>query len=214
MDAFPGLPRLKDPASLRVLASARAVRLPRGAVVFRDGQRCDRYFLVLEGTVRVQKVSGNGREIVLYRVEAGDACVLTTSCLLAGEPYPAEGVTETPVRAVTIPAASFHEGLAHAPGFRRFVFSCYARRLTDLILLVETVAFGRVDARLARWLLDHADESGMVHATHQALAAELGTAREVVSRRLKALERRGRVALGRGWIRITDHAGLETLLEQ
>lgn len=206
---FPDLSGLDDPVWHKVLDSARPVEIPAGTTVFRDGDGCQNYMFVLEGTVRVQKMSENGREIVLYRVNAGEACILTTSCLLSHQRYPAEGITETDLRAISIPVARFDEGVAGSDGFRSFVFSSYGRRIADLILLVEDVAFGRMDIRLGQYLLDAVDDEGNVDSTHQVIAAELGTAREVVSRQLKEFERRGWLKLGRGLITISDLAALK-----
>jgi CRP/FNR family transcriptional regulator len=150
---------------------------------------------------------------VLYRVNAGEACILTTSCLLSHQRYPAEGVTENNLRAISIPVKMFDEGIAGSAGFRSFVFSSYGRRIADLILLVEDVAFGRMDIRLGQYLLDSANDAGDIEATHQVMAAELGTAREVVSRQLKEFERRGWVKLGRGVIKISDSSALRHHLD-
>jgi len=206
---FPELDGLDDPVWQKVLDSARPVEIPAGTTVFRDGDGCQNYMFVMEGSIRVQKMAENGREIVLYRVNAGEACILTTSCLLSHQRYPAEGITETDIRAISIPVARFDEGVAGSAGFRSFVFSSYGRRIADLILLVEDVAFGRMDIRLGQYLLDKADDEGNVAGTHQAMAAELGTAREVVSRQLKEFERRGWLKLGRGVISISDLSALK-----
>jgi len=148
-------------------------------------------------------VSAGGREIVLYRVEAGQSCVLTTACLLAYEDYSAEGVAETDLRAVLVPRRTFEELIARSPEFRRFVFTAYARRITDLFGLIDDIVFQRMDVRLATRLLDLARD-GTVEATHHALAAELGSAREVISRLLGEFQRRGWVSQGRGELRILD----------
>jgi CRP/FNR family transcriptional regulator len=166
---------------------------------------------VLDGSVRVQKLGENGREIVLYRVGRGETCLLTTSCLIARERYPAEGITETEVRAAALPVEVFNEALALSAAFRGFVFAAFGARLAELMALIEAVAFERVEARLARRLLEAETASGEVIATHQELAAELGTAREVVSRFLKEFERRGYVRLARGRIEIAERAALEKL---
>ncbi|ROR32672.1 Crp/Fnr family transcriptional regulator [Inmirania thermothiophila] len=208
IDAFPQLAAVEPRSRDVLLAAARRVRLPAGTVVFREGEGCRSYLLVLDGTVRVQKVSESGREIVLYRVERGEGCVLTTTCLLASSRYPAEGVAETEVDAVAVPVHEFHRVLAESARFRELVFAVYARRVTELILLVEEVAFGRMDRRLAHRLLELAAGGARIEATHQALAAELGTAREVVSRLLKEFERHGWVALGRGWVEVRDPEAL------
>jgi len=201
---FPQLRELTDPAWRDVLQAARPVVIPPGTTVFRDGDGCQNYMFVIEGAVRVQKIAENGREIVLYRVQPGEACILTTSCLLSHERYPAEGVTESEVRAVSIPVSRFDAGIAGSEGFRKFVFSSYGKRISELIMLVEDVAFGRMDIRLGQYLLDSANGGREVVATHQVMASELGTAREVVSRQLKEFERRGWVGLGRGRIELTD----------
>ncbi|MDA8229983.1 MAG: Crp/Fnr family transcriptional regulator [Magnetospirillum sp.] len=209
-DAFTDLAAL-DADALRVLdASARPVVIPAGTVVFTEGGACSVYMLVTDGSVRVQKVSDGGREIVLYRVERGQSCVLTTNCLLAGENYSAEGVAETEVRALTIPAATFRVLLARSEVFRDFVFATYAARISDLLMLIEEVAFGRIDVRLAGWLAQRQTPEG-IRTTHQEIATELGTAREVVSRQLKEFERRGWVALYRGRVEVRDASALARL---
>lgn len=209
--AFPTLKEIQDPRWHALMAKAQEVHVPAGTSVFHAGDPCRNFLFVLEGSVRVEKIAENGREIVLYRVGRGETCLLTTSCLIAKERYPAEGVTETDVHAVALPHELFQEALAISPEFRAFVFASFGARFTDLIALIEAITFGRGDARLARRLLESGNGSNEVAATHQQLAAELGTAREVVSRFLKEFENRGLVRLTRGRIEITNRAGLETL---
>ena len=213
IDTFPELAGLEPETRRQLAERARPVTLPAGATVFRDGDACSNYLLVVDGSVRVQKVSSSGREITLYRVGDGQTCILTTTCLLAGERYPAEGVTETEVRAIALDNGLFQALLAASAAFRQFVFAVYARRITDLIVLVEEVAFGRMDLRLAARLRDGADADDRLAVTHQELAAELGTAREVVSRLLKDFEHRGLVSLQRGRITLRDRAGLDALAD-
>jgi len=208
LNQFPQLRDLDDPVWQDVLASARPVEIPAGTTVFRDGDGCQNYLFVIAGSVRVQKIAENGREIVLYRVKSGEACILTTSCLLSHQRYPAEGVTETDVRAISIPVPRFDSGIAGSEGFRHFVFSSYGKRIGELIMLVEDVAFGKMDIRLSQYLLDRA-EHDEVNRTHQEMAADLGTAREVVSRQLKEFERRGWIGLSRGKISLVDRLSIE-----
>jgi CRP/FNR family transcriptional regulator len=137
---------------------------------------------------------------------------LTTSCLFGNTHYPAEGVTESAVTALAIPAAAFQRGLQESAAFREFVFQSFSAHLASVISLVEEVAFGRLDSRLARHLLAHCDAEQRVKTTHQALATELGSAREVISRLLKELELQGSVEIQRGSIRILDRATLERLV--
>ena len=195
-------------------AAARRVCVPPGTVVFSPGAPAEHMMLVLSGSVRVQHVSESGRQIVLYRVQAAETCIMTTSCLMTQDAYSAEGVTETEVEAVMVPRRAFDALLGTAPAFRALVFDSYARRLTDLFLVIEDVAFQRLDIRLAQKLLALEDGAGRVAITHQQLAVELGTAREVVSRLLQDLRRRGLVAGGRGEIALADRAGLERLAAQ
>ena len=210
IDRFPGLARLDaDTKDLLVNRSA-VVSVPKDSVIFGPGKSPENLLLMIEGTVRVQQLAENGREIVLYRVHAGESCVLTTACLLACEDYAAEGIAETDVTAVAIPRAVFDTLLAQSSAFREFVFSAYSRRITDLFVVIEEIAFRRVDIRLAQRILELARD-GVVAATHQQMAAELGTAREVVSRQLAEFQRRDWVAQSRGEIRIMNRAALEDL---
>jgi CRP/FNR family transcriptional regulator len=208
---FPALQTIEDPEGLAVLRTANEIRVPSDTTVFHSGDACQNYLLVIEGSVRVQQVSTSGREIVLYRVGPGQSCVLTTTCLLATERYVAEGITETPVHAIAIPAAQFQRGVNASAGFRRFVFAAFGQRLSSLMQLVEEVAFGKLDARLAKRLLTLSDGHPRLAMTHQELAIELGTAREVVSRMLKEFEKQGWVRLQRGILEILDRQALQHL---
>lgn len=210
---FPELLKL-EPANLKTLReNAKVAALPAGTPLFRGGDLSLNYLLVLDGQVRVQKVAESGREIVLYRVEPGQSCVLTTACLLSDIPYGAEGVAESDLTAVVIPSASFHRLMAASEVFRRFVFAAYSTRLSELLCLIEEVAFGRIDKRLAGFLVERCGDGAILRATHQELAVELGTAREVISRQLKDFERRGWVELARGSLTLKNRAALESLKE-
>ncbi|WP_431860448.1 Crp/Fnr family transcriptional regulator [Azospirillum sp.] len=211
LDAFPALAQLEPEAMALLSAEGVRVHLPRGTVLFQAGALCQSYLMMLDGSVRVQMVSESGREIVLYRVARGETCILTTACLMTRTGYSAEGVGETDIDAVALGASAFHALLARSAVFRDFVFESFGNRLTGMMALVEEVAFGRVDLRLARFLVEHRDADGGLDTTHQTLAVELGTAREVVSRQLKEFERRGLVELTRGRVLVRDVRGLEGL---
>lgn len=213
IENFPGLEAMESEAKDLFSSAAQVVTVPTGTVVFRNGSKCEHYLLVIDGSVRVQMVSENGREIVLYRVDNGQTCILTTSCLMTNRDYLAEGITETEVNAVMVPAAAFHKLMACSDIFRSFVFTSYGTRLSDLLVLVDEVAFHRIDVRLARFLIERAGGKDQLETTHQELAAELGSAREVISRQLKEFERRGWVRLSRGRVEITDPGALETLAD-
>lgn len=208
-NVFPALSGLDRAAQQMLERAGRVMTIPAGTRMFQEGSACSSYVLVLDGSIRVQKVSENGREIVLYRVEAGQSCVLTTNCLITRDDYSAEGIAESDIKALVMPSSTFRGLLASSDAFRDFVFSAYATRISDLLMLIEEVAFGRIDVRLAAWLGQHG-ASGEIRATHQEVATELGTAREVVSRQLKEFERRGWVRLYRGRIAILNQDGLST----
>ena len=209
----PSLSRITDAAGQAILSRSAIVDMPAGSNVFRQGDHCPHYLLVLEGSVRVFARAENGREIVLYHIHAGGSCVLTTSCLMGGGSYPAEGITETDVRALAISTEDFNRGLAESSTLRSFIFESYGERMRDLILLVEEVAFSRIDVRLARHLLALAHHSNVIDVTHQSLALELGTAREVVSRQLKEFERRGWINLRRGQVTLLKQSSMKQLSE-
>lgn len=198
LSAFPALQALDPTARTLLRESVRPVRIAAGTRLFADGDPCQAFLLVREGCVRVQKVAENGREIVLYRVEGGQTCVLTTVCLMAHRDYGAEGIAEQDIDGGIIPAPVFAQLLATSAVFRDFAFTAYATRVSDLLLLIEDVAFGRIDSRLAALLVNRCGTGGVLVATHQDLAAELGSAREVISRQLKDFERRGWISLQRG----------------
>lgn len=209
IDGFRGLERLPGDVRRTLASQSRIVNLPEGSRIYGPGRAPDSFLLLLEGSVRVQQVSESGRELVLYRVSAGESCALTTACLMAYEDYPAEAIAETAVRAVAIPRSTFDDLVARSREFRRFVFTAFSSRMTDLFRLIQDVAFARMDIRLAHKLLELSRGAGAVATTQQHLASELGTAREVVTRTLGELQRRGWITVARGSIVITDRAALE-----
>jgi CRP/FNR family transcriptional regulator len=199
---FAGLPAgLLD----ELLNGVQQVRAPAGSVLFDERQPCSGFPLVLEGSVRVGKAAPNGREIVLYRVEPGEGCILSGGCLLGNSDYSATGVAETDVVLLRIPPALFHQLMVHFEPFRRFVFDMYGQRLAEVMELVEAVAFHRLDARLAQLLIRRGP---VVQATHQSIADELGSVREIVSRLLRSFEQRGWVRLERERVTLLDPKAL------
>jgi len=213
LSRFPELDTIGDPAWRKAAACAQTMRVQPDYVLFRDGSACKAYVLVISGSIRVQKMDPDGHEIVLYRVEDHQSCMLTTTCLIGHQDYPAEGIAETEVELVVLPAEIFQTALAESEGFRSFVMCSIGQRIADLMALIEDVAFSRMDVRIARLLLSRCSNSGLFHTTHQEISAELGTAREVVSRVLKNFEGHGWISLGRGCIRIVDKDGLKSLCD-
>jgi len=210
---FKGLSRLPADIRAELAAGSEIVRVKSGTQIFAPGQTADNLWLLLDGTVKVQQISETGREVFLYRVHAGESCVLTTACMLAFEDYAAEGTAETDVEAVAIPRETFDRLVAKSPVFREFVFTAYSRRITDLFTLIDDIVFQRMDVRLAARLLELADAKGVVHATHAVLGTELGTAREVISRTLSEFQRRGWVEQSRGEVRLLESGALEHLVK-
>lgn len=205
---FPELAKTPDPAVRRMLDGAARLTLPAGAWAFRAGSSCDHYLLALSGCIRVQLTGATGREVALYRVESGHSCILTTACLLSREHYPAEGWTETAVSALAVDRGAFEAAVGSSAEFRRFVFANFSARLADVIRRMDELLFMPIDSRLAECLLSAAQRGVLRSITHQDIAVELGTAREVVSRHLKRFESRGWIHLGRGALEILDAAAL------
>jgi CRP/FNR family transcriptional regulator len=211
IDMFDGLSDLEPPVRALLEEKSVTISVPKGTVIFGPGKSPENMLLLLKGTARIQHLSESGREIVLYRVNAGESCILTTACLLAHEDYSAEGITETEVEAVAIPRLVFDELVSQSPKFRTFVFSTYSRRLTDLFHVVEEIAFQRMDIRLAQKLIELSRGGSRVKATHQQMSVELGTAREVISRLLQEFQRRGWTAQSRGAIDLLNRESLGKL---
>ena len=202
---FAGMPAARIDA---LVADAQFLRAPAGAVLFDANQPCRGFPLVLEGSVRVTKNAPNGREILLYRVEPGQSCIQSGGCLLGHADYSASGVAETEVELLSVPPAQFNELLLGFEPFRRYVFGMYGERLAEVMELVEEVAFRRLDARLAQLLIRRGP---VIEGTHQQLADELGSVREIVSRLLRSFEQRGLVRIERERVTALDPKGLAAL---
>jgi CRP/FNR family transcriptional regulator len=192
-------PRLSD-----LGAAALPITVAAGTMLFGERQPCKGFPLVLEGEVRVSRSSADGRALELYRVGPGELCLVSSACLFRAEPLLANGVTTRPTQLILIPPDVFR-GWLESPDFRNLVLGLFAERMADLTTLVDAIAFHRLDQRLATALLGHGPELAV---THQALAQDLGTVREIVTRLLRRFEREGWVELSRERIRILDSAAL------
>jgi len=205
---YPALVEL--PPALRddVLAHQTTwLEVPSGATLFEEQSPCQGFPMVLAGEVRVARGSVQGRSLELYRVGPGELCVVSASCLFGHHLLTAHGCTTMPTRLAVMSPAALDRCCAHEP-FRRFVFGVFADRLADLMALAEAVAFQRLDQRLAAALLGHGE---VLHTSHQSLADELGTVREMVTRLLRRFERAGWLSLGRERIELKDAAALRRL---
>ncbi len=208
LNTFPELAELEPEAKAELLGATQFNRLREGDIAYRQGQACHNYVMCIEGQTRVFKTSESGREIMLYQVGPGETCVLTTSCLIAGNPFPAESTAQSDVLLAALPAAVFHRLMVSSPKFRHYVLANYGDLLSSLIMLVDEVAFASLDLRLARRLLAETDPHGIVAKTHQQLALDLGSVREVISRYLSEWERTGWVRSTRGSIEVLNREAL------
>lgn len=205
---YPVLAEVDDAERAAVLATeAQVVRMPAGSMLFEQNAPCRGFPMVLRGEVRVARGSPAGRTLELYRVTPGELCVVSTSCLFGHHALSAYGQVTEAIELLLLSPAGFARWSAFEP-FRHFVFGVFADRLADLMGLAEAVAFQRLDQRLAAALLGH---GATLNSTHQALADELGTVREIVTRLLKRFEVAGWVALGRERIEVRDSAALRAL---
>jgi CRP/FNR family transcriptional regulator len=196
------LETLPEPLRRDVLSGLQPLHFEHGRILFRAGDPCQGLPLVLNGSVKVQMTGLSGHSIVLYRMGADDICTLSIGCLMTGDGFRAEAVVEDDAEVFMMPRGLFDRLMDQSADFRLGIMESYGRRLNDLMLLVEEVAFRRMDERLFQWL-EARVRQGIITITHQELAVELGTAREVVSRLLKEFERKGMLRLARGKIEFT-----------
>jgi CRP/FNR family transcriptional regulator, anaerobic regulatory protein len=203
-----------DAASRALMDTAYPLSLAAGQALFRAGSPCERYVLVLAGSVRVQATCEEGREAVLYQVSPGQSCVLTTCCLLADDLYPAEGFAESQVQALSVSKTDFARALESAPAFRRFAFASLGNRIAEVTSRMEEVACRPMERRLATYLLARIGWGCAFSATHQEIAADVRTARAIVSRHLKRFKANGLVRLGPASVEVCNPDGLRRLIDR
>lgn len=197
--SFPAFRSSSDMMLKDLLAAGKRQSIPAGKQIYHEGDACSTIAFVLAGEIRVYKIGQTGREITLYEIGAGETCILNASCILAGQSYPAHAVTVADTDLLLVPSAEFRRMVSDHEQMREFVFTLLSRRLSGVMELVEEVAFGRMDERLAAYIVDRS-AGNRLETTHQRIANDLGTSREVVSRLLKDLERKGKVRLSRNEI--------------
>ena len=202
---YPAL-ALVQPSLAELGAQANPMQVPTGTVLFSENAPCQGFPLVLEGEIKVSRASGDGRSLELYRVVPGELCLVSSACLFRTQPLSAHGTSTKPTTLILISAPIFKRWI-ETPEFRNEVLGLFAERMADLTSLVDAVAFHKLDRRLAAALLGHGQQ---LATTHQALADELGTVREIVTRLLHRFEREGWIALGREQIQIINSAALRT----
>ncbi len=186
-----------------VIAHSHYKTIARDQVIYSEGDACSAIAFVISGEIRVFKIGEGGREITLYEIEKGETCILNASCILSKMSYPAHAVTVLDTGLLLIPAGDFRGMLSRYEEMRDFVFTLLSRRLTSVMTLVEEVAFRRMDLRLFEYIEEKSDD-GKLNMTHQKIASDLGTSREVVSRLLKDFERQGKLILSRNLIQVAN----------
>lgn len=206
---YPALNDLNIDQLASLLRPESILQLPENTELFAEHQPCRGFPLVLEGSIRVIKQSANGRELMLYRVKPGGSCIISSSCLLGKTQYNARGITETAIKLLVLPLPLFSTLITENTAFRDFVFHLFSERISNLMELVEEVAFTRLDQRLAKQLISRSDN--VLNITHQQLANELGSVREIVSRLLKGFATQGLVGLSREQIQILNREKLTLL---
>ena len=182
-----------------------------GTRLFQSGDACQQFVYLLHGSIRVDLTALSGKEVMLYRFGEGETCILTTSCLLSGDLYSAAAIAEQDITAIVVPLARFQDLLDQSREFRQLVFSSFSHRLASMIAKIEEIAFLSLDRRLASLLSGMADKNNCLSVTHEQLAAVLGSAREVVSRKLSTWEKNGWVKRGRGVIELVEPTEIDRL---
>ncbi|WP_432448034.1 Crp/Fnr family transcriptional regulator [Aliiroseovarius marinus] len=201
-----------DAPARALLDTLEPMDVPKDAVLFCPGEAVKGYVVMLSGQVDVNLIGPNGRDILLYRVAPGQSCIQSTLGLLGGDDYTAEATAETPARLVVIPRDIFFALLDSSSGFRRLVFAAFAERMQSMMQLIENVSFMKVEARLAALVLERAGPDGCLHMTQAEMATAVGSAREVISRRLEKMAQAGLVSHGRGTVTVLDARGLQNLI--
>ena len=203
---YPALAQVVPPLSA-LGAAAQPIVVPAGTVLFSENSPCQGFPLVLEGEIKVSRQSSDGRTLELYRVVAGELCLVSSACLFRNQPLMAQGITTKPSSLLLIQPHLFTQWLENA-SFRNEVLGLFAERMADLTGLIDAVAFHKLDQRLAGALLGRGQDLAL---THQQLADELGTVREIISRLLRRFEREGWVELAREHIHIRNSAALRAV---
>lgn len=180
-------------------------KFSRGTFVSMQGDNCNYFPIIKSGTIRVYKISPGGQEMTLYRIKKGESCILTISCLLSNNKFPAVAIVEQDCEVILVPAKVITDWMNRFTIWNEYIYDYLSKVLITVISLVEDITFKRVDIRIAEYLMTAFHAKGkIIKATHQQIAADLGTAREVVSRILKDFEKQKFISLKRGKLIIED----------
>lgn len=206
MTAFPALSGLDPCLQNRLPHRRQWLHVPRDGALFAAGDRCQAFPLLISGEIQVMRNTPDGHEIELYRIQPGESCIVSTSCLMGEAHYPARGQAVTDAVLAALPHDLFDDLIAAHPAFRHYVFGLFSERLVSMMQRVEDVAFRSLTRRIAALMLSQND--GSLGTTHEKLAAQIGASREAVSRALKKLEDAGCITLARGRIDVAARTRL------
>lgn len=208
--ALPVLQQAEPQLARKIQQTAYLARIPAGQDVFAAGDSVDAIPLLISGLVQVYQIGETGREVTLYRFRPGESCVLTANSILTKQFFPAIATVEEDAEALMIPADAFDEWVRDSDTWREFVFDLVSQRLASLMAIVDDVAFRRLDKRVATFLIDRGSNNNPISVTHQEIASELGSSREVISRIIEDFTSSGLVGSARGSIEITDFDALSS----
>ncbi|MHC1742772.1 MAG: Crp/Fnr family transcriptional regulator [Syntrophobacteraceae bacterium] len=203
MQLFPSFRKTEGRLAEEILLGSVYKELPARASLYTEGDSCQGIGFVLAGEIRVFKVGQETKEVTLYEIFPGETCILNASCILSNTRYPADAMTLTDVKMLFMPAGGFLHLMARHAELRAYIFQFLSQRLAEIIELLEEVTFGRLDLRLTDYLIQKA-ENGLLVTTHQNIANDLGSSREVISRLLKDFERKGKLTVSRNRIQLLD----------
>lgn len=209
-DTLPFWKRLTPGQHRAVVDGAAEHRFAAGDMLHRGPVDCAGLYVLESGQVRAYSISETGREITLFRLFERDVCLFSASCMMKDIRFSVYMQAAEPTDAILIPTPVFRQLTEESADVSNYVNSILSSRLSDVMWLLEQTLFTRMDKRLAQYLLDRFDESGaLLKTTHEAVAGDLGTAREVISRLLKYFQTEGMVKLSRGEIALVNRKKLE-----
>lgn len=174
--------------------------IPEGQILMGDNSRCNGIPMVIKGRLRLFRISEKGREMTIYRIGEGELCLLASVCAMGDMEYDFSTEAEKDSVLANIPPDVFKELLYRCDSFRTHVFNALAKRLMLSIETIEMLIFNSIEERIMAYLQHHASAQGVVKTTHEKMAVELGSSREVITRQLKAMSERGLIEIKRGQI--------------
>lgn len=211
ISSYPILGKINNPEWIKTIQKAKSMEVNPNTVLFSGAAPCNNFMLILKGVIRIYQTAPDGREMTLYRVEAGDLCILSLNSMLQNRIFNAIAETETDVSALVLTADDFKHAMNISETFRNYVVTTLTERLSETMYMIQDTAFNHLNMRLACMLgsLFERNKGPVLRITHQDLAHELGTTREVISRILKQFERQNCIKLSRGHIELASAEGLE-----